>query len=409
MHTKAHEGVARVLSKKFWTNSKTVLGSKATPPKLTTKSRQIVQNLRDSGQGEPSPYPKNKNDALLRSQEINVLKKSLMLALALSLSACSIQKMAGEGMLEFTKDTAVPYLMTLDDLQATCATGEAMGAIVASLSRLGLHPQEVAIGTGLSAAMCAQAQQRTAELDKGRALFEGRVSEAQDALIREKNAHRLAAVRLIATYENAVAAYGDLSQACKSFKNPNEGLLSLMGLAAGALAIMHDFSSEKSLAISLDIPRKIEKAAACYDDNEWWGMPSALRASIWLSIPGSGPQGTDPLDVLEKAAKIGDAKGVSLARAMLVQMSAGVGQNERKCNAIQAYDKNKEVSKDFALLNAYGLAMITHQADLEWVKNKGHRCPFGMMACPSEPVSIEMSDDDVDDLLGDLGSDDEQQ
>lgn len=338
-----------------------------------------------------------------------MFKKWLLLASALVLSACSIQKMAGEGMIEFTKDTAVPYLMTLDDLEATCATGEAMGAVVASMSRLGLKPEAVGVGTGLSAAMCAEATQRTAELDKNKARFEGRISEAQDALIREKKAHRLAAQRLLTSYDNAITAYGDLSQACETFKDPNDGLLALMGLAAGALAIMHDFNSEKSVGISLEIPRKIEKAAACFDDDAWWGMPSALQASIWLSIPGSGPENVDPLDVLEKAAKIGDKKGVSLARAMLVQMSASVGQDERKCKAIDAYDKEHPVDKDHALLNTYGLAMITHQADLEWIKNKGHRCPFNTVACPGEPKTSVMSDDEVDDLLGNLGFDDDEE
>ena len=40
------------------------------------------------------------------------------------------------------------------------------------------------------------------------------------------------------------------------------------------------------------------------------GIPTALRAAIWLSIPGSGPEGVDPLAKMEVAVKIGDEKGV---------------------------------------------------------------------------------------------------
>ena len=322
------------------------------------------------------------------------------------LAGCSVQKMAGESLIDYAKAEAIPYLMAQDDLASACAMGEGMSPVMLSLSRIGVATDDVGVGMLMASGMCAERVQREAELDKARALYANASVQAQDALIREKQGHYLSARRMYAAYAHALAAFGDLSQGCRRYKTVELELLSLLGLASGALAILHDFSSEKALGISLDVPVKIEKAAGCFDDSRWWGMPTALRASIWLSIPGSGPEGVDPLAALEEAAQKGDAQGVGLARAMLVQMSAAVGRQDVMCQAIEEAARVETANASYAMLNAYARDMIAHQADLAWVRSKGHRAPFLVLQCPSEtPVVVSMSDSEVDDLLDGLGDD----
>ncbi len=338
------------------------------------------------------------------------MKKSLLLvaAAAIALSGCSVQKMAMDSVLDYTKTEAIPYLMSIDDPASACTMGAGLGPVVASFSSLELEPQEVGIGTMMASGMCAEMDQREAELEKTRALFENRTAAAQDALIREKKGHNLAAARMFAAYNNALASYGDLSTQCAKYESKTEELLSLLGVASGALALLHDFNSEKAVGISLDVPVKIEVAAKCFKDEDWWGLPTALRAAIWLSIPGSGPKDVDPLQAMENAAKLGDAQGVALTRAMLAMMAENVGNEEVKCRALAGLNEQGMNNPDYALLNAYAKQMMTHQADLAWTRKFGYRAPFNTVACPTDaPAAPQMSESDLDDLLGGIDLEDD--
>ena len=333
------------------------------------------------------------------------MKKILwIIGAVLALSGCSVQKMAGDAVLDYTKTEAIPYLMAQSDLTSACTMGQGLGPVVASLSRIELSPQEVGIGTMMASGMCAEMTQREAELEKMRALYENRTAAAQDALIREKVGHQLAAARMYTAYENALRTYGDLSEGCRSYDSETEELLSLLGIASGALALLHDFNSEKVVGIPLDVPVKIEKAARCFDDKKWWGMPTALRASIWLSIPGSGPEGVEPLAAMEEAARVGDSQGVGLARAMLAMMATNVGAEEVRCRALAEASLEGMKHEGYALLNAYAYQMMTHQSDMVWTRKQGYRAPYRLLGCP-EASSSAVSDEALDDILDDMGLD----
>lgn len=319
-----------------------------------------------------------------------------------SLTGCSITKMAGETVVEFTHDEAIPYLMSQGDLEAACNMGQALGPVVSSFSRVEVETDNVGIATNMAAGMCAEFAQRNAELDRVRALHDNRTTDAQDDIIREKYGHRLAAQRMIKGYEAAVRTFGDFSESCRKFDSKTDALLSLLGLASGALALLHDFNSEKSVGISLDVPGIIEKSAACFSDDDWWGMPTALRASIWLSIPGAGPGGVDPIEAMKDAAKKGDAQGVLLARAMLVMMANTVGRPDAACEALANIPPQSSLNHDYDMLNAYAMGLMTHQADLAWAHKFGYRAPFMKPSCPAEQTGASLSDQDVDDLLDGL-------
>ena len=326
---------------------------------------------------------------------------------ATTLCACSVQKMAGDAVIEYTHDKAIPYLMSQGDLQSACSMGQSMGPVVASFSKVDLDPANVGIATNMASGMCAEFDQRDAELERVRAIFENRTTAAQDALIREKQGHRLAAIRMVAGYENAMQTFGNFSEQCRSYENDTDELLSLLGLASGALALLHDFNSEKSVGISLDVPGIIEKSMKCFSDDKWWGMPTALRASLWLSIPGAGPEGVDPLEAMQKAAKKGDEQGVLLARAMLAMMASNVGKPEIMCQALAEMPDDSKLNHDYDMLNAYAKGIITHQADLAWTREKGHRAPFMQPTCPGADSTTTLDQGEVDNLLDGLLEDEE--
>ena len=341
---------------------------------------------------------------------VKMRKLGILCGLLLMLSGCSIQKMAGGKVLDYTHDEAIPYLMAQSDVAAACSMGQSMGPVVSSMSRVELSPENVGIATNMASGMCAEFDQRNAELDRVRALHDGLTSAAQDALIREKQAHWLAAQRMIRAYYNAVETFGDFTgENCPKYESSTDELLSLLGIASGALALLHDFNSEKAVGISLDIPVRIEKAAACFSDDKWWGMPTALRASIWLSIPGSGPEGVDPLEAMQKAAKKGDKQGVILARAMLAMMANIIGNKDVMCQALAEMPDADSLNHDYDMLNAYARGMLQHHADVSWTKDKGYRAPFMQVSCPvADQATSTLDENQVDDLLDGLMDEEEE-
>ena len=63
----------------------------------------------------------------------------LLCACALSIVAlggCSMQKMAGNAVIEYSHDEAIPYLMSQGDLASACQMGQAMGPVLMSFHRV---------------------------------------------------------------------------------------------------------------------------------------------------------------------------------------------------------------------------------------------------------------------------------
>ncbi|MBO4351687.1 MAG: hypothetical protein J6A01_12200, partial [Proteobacteria bacterium] len=130
-------------------------------------------------------------------------------------------------------------------------------------------------------------------------------------------------------------------------------------------------------------------------------------ASLWLSIPGAGPEGVDPLDAMQKAAKKGDDQGVLLARAMLAMMASNIGKPDVMCQALADMPDDSKLNHDYDMLNAYAKGIITHQADLAWTRQKGHRAPFMQPACPGADTASALDQGEVDNLLDGLLEDEE--
>jgi hypothetical protein len=128
---------------------------------------------------------------------------------------------------------------------------------------------------------------------------------------------------------------------------------------------------------------------------------------LWLSIPGAGPEGVDPIQAMQDAAKKGDAQGVLLARAMLVMMANTIGKSDIMCQALAEIPDAQNLNPEYALLNAYATSMMTHQADIAWTKEKGHRAPFMQIQCPAAQSAPMLEQSQMDELLDGLFDEEE--
>ncbi len=352
---------------------------------------------------KPSPAPPSPSPTRL------VLALVVGLLTPAALGACSMQKLTGNTMVTYTTDHVFTYLMASDDLNAACELGVSMGGFLESFAAVDVNPDKAAITSQVAAGMCAEALAWELALERTRALGRGDATGAQDALIREKEAHRLAATRNYAAYQRALAAYGSPDAGCPKFGNRNDEVLYMLGLSAGALALLHDQNADRSAGVPMDVPVLVERGAACLDPQRWWGVPLALRAAVWLSVPGLGGD-RDPWAALHEAATLGDEAGVSMARALLVQSARAAGQKERMCAALAAQEealRQTPRADPWRLLDRYGQVMMRFENDITWTQERGHRAPFGHWQCPAAPVVID--DADADDLLEGLFGPDEDE
>lgn len=306
-----------------------------------------------------------------------------------------------------TATTVAPVVMASDDIGLGCASGEATAAILSSVGKpaKGKTPHQARVLTLLSAGMCTEPLAWDAELQRGVALRNGEGSRIPDLLEVERRHHAVAAMRYYAAWQELSAAWSPTpGEGCpKLNQKKNEELLYLLGLSSGVLAVLHDQAAGGEVGVPLDVPRAVSRAATCLDDDTWWGVPRALQAAVWATVPGATPEGEDPKAVLAESAAKGDAAKVRLSRAFQVQSLATLGELDDMKAAIadHAASLAEPVDPRFALLDRYAHLLIRHESDKLWVAEAGHRTPgdqYGRF--PAPPPDTSAGDALLDDLLG---------
>lgn len=317
-------------------------------------------------------------------------------------AGCSIHGLTGDTMISYTNEHVTPFAMSEGDVAQACETGVSFGQFLRSFERVTDAPRRASVVTGLSAALCAELEAWEAELRHLRALHRSDVAEAQDARIEQQRHHRTAAARYLMAHEGAMAAFGDKS--CPEFEEGGDEALMLLGLLAGVQAVTHDRAAGGEAGVPLTIPPKVARLSECLNDDQWWGVPGALRAAVWTSVPGSAPEGADPWQVLAEAAAKGEASKVRLARAVQILAAVGAGKDEIVRSAIRAHAKAMTTAPDPAwrLLDADATLVVLHTSDRLWTLAQGHRTPMGSLGTFWDDEAE--SPDDGDDLLEDLGA-----
>jgi len=313
-----------------------------------------------------------------------------------------LYRQTGKVMSGYAEEHMVPQLMGDADVDMVCETGVSMGAFLLSFKRVVAVPEQVGAVTMLSAAMCAEFKAWEEELRGLRAIREGRSAEASDARISEKRAHAVAASRFLRAYQLTSSAYGPIGEGCPSL-GEQDGVFYLLGLSSGLLAVIHDRAAAGVVGVPMDIPARVTRASVCLDNERFWGVPLALQAAIWISVPGKTPANTDPWAVLESAAVRGEAAGVRLARAFQVQAASTVGNEAMIEKAIAAHAASLEATpahQEWRLLDAYATFLIRHESDRIWTRSEGHRTEQGSLG--TFPRAAELPGDgssDSDDGL----------
>ena len=304
----------------------------------------------------------------------------LILCLVISAMILAINN-TGKMLVGFIEHHAVPYVLKTDDVAMGCVMSEALTLLIPSLAQINASPYKLAVMFDFLSGSCAEFKAREEELRYIRATHVKNVTEAQDARIVQKRFLNLAARRQLKGYLNLELAYPEmLGNICPDFTSWNDEFYWLVGLMDGLQAVLNDLASEGSATVPLDISLKVGRGAGCLDNKRWWGLPNAIQAAIWISFPGHKPEGTDPLQVLDKAMNTGLQQGMRTAQVIAAKIHIGLGNSAQVKDIIRNNVQTRSsisANPDFLFLDQISSIQLQAISDNMWTEATGKRTPIG--------------------------------
>lgn len=211
-----------------------------------------------------------------------VLGRIASVSLLLVLGGCSqnmVRDVAGTGMVSFGNNYIAPWFMASDDTDIMCAMGEGMGTMAFPL---GPKVDPMIPMLTLASGMCADERAKEEELRYIRAMRKNNVEEAQDARTQQKRWLELAARRQYSGYQAVVRHFGDPGSGCPMFDDRHERMSYMFGLFGGIQAVQTDMNNGGTAGVPLSVMPKSINGLACLDNDEFWGLPKAIQASVEL-------------------------------------------------------------------------------------------------------------------------------
>ncbi|RHX79204.1 hypothetical protein DLM77_14795 [Leptospira yasudae] len=312
-----------------------------------------------------------------------------------ALSCSLVYNVTGRTISSYAEDHLIPFMLQSKDLDSVCNAGVSLAPLIGSFERVAPRPDLPILVAMLGAGMCAEREAQEAELRYLAAVRKGKGEEATDHQAIEIRNHGLAAKRYGEAYKRFNLYFGEWNGKCPSLSKEDQ-FYYLIGLSASLLAILHDRAAQGVANVPTDIPSIVSNASKCLNAEEWWGVPLALEAIIWLSIPGATPAGKDPFQQLDRAVALGDKAGVSLSRAFQIQALAGRGNQDAIKKAVKEHAKILEKGQgnpEFQLLESYAEQLSRHESDKIWIKEKGHRGPLLLGSFPQGKRDLKEDDD----------------
>ncbi|MCK5869238.1 MAG: hypothetical protein KAG45_01080 [Methyloprofundus sp.] len=326
-----------------------------------------------------------------------------LLILSFFLNGCTaVYKGTGNVMLGYAKDEGVPYMLASDDVALGCSMAEAFTPFLLSFSRVTSPPDQLAILFYLVAGSCTEFRAQEQELRYLRAIYAKNSIEAQDARIAQQRLLGLAARRQLTGYYALVSAMSEPGGECPVFASDNDEFYWMLGLLDGIQAIINDIASGGSAEVPMDIAAKVGRGAVCLDNEEWWGVPAAIQAAIWIAIPGNEPVDKVPRQVLQQSMKIGEEQGMHIAHVLAAQVYLGQGDTEEVKQIIRRYAKLSKPAaenQEYEVLNRVSSLQIQAISDSLWTEAMGKRTPLGKVGTFWDDSSKAVDTIDIDELL----------
>jgi hypothetical protein len=366
----------------------------------------LHQNKNAKGEEGMTHFRNPSRKALLTALRARNLVAALTASMVLS--GCGVvnhmmYKTTGDVMQGFSRSHTVPFLMESNDLAMGCAMSEATAPLLMSFGRVTNEPDQLAVMLYLSAGGCAEEEAREHELAALAALHAMNGNAAEDAMIRQKRAHTVAARRYYSAWQHHNDHYGNPADGeCPDFDDDMDEFIYMAGLLSGLQALNAQIQSTSSIGVPANVGSIAARATSCLDNEKWWGAPMALRATVWAMIPGAQPDGEDAFERLAIADEQGEAAGVRLPHVFHAIAALNKGDEAMVREVIREHAESVEntpSNEDWRFVDAMATDMIVAVSDRLWVENTGHRTPMGQLGTFWDDQQEEVETMDLDDLL----------
>lgn len=325
------------------------------------------------------------------------------LCLCLLLNGCTlVYKGTGNILISYAEDQGIPYLLKTDDVSFSCSMVESFAPFLLSFSRVTSPPDHLAILFYLMAGTCTEFKAWDEELRYLRAIYNKNPIEAQDARIAQQRYLSQAAQRQLTGYNYLSLAFSEPGAECPLLDTDIDQLYWLMGLISGLQAVLNDIASAGNVQVPLDIAAKIGRAAVCLNNDKWWGIPQAIQATIWITIPGNKPVGKDPIKILDNALQTGLQQGIKISHVLAAQVHFGLGDMAKVKQIIRSLSKARQATADsqiYELLNQVANRQIQQISDRLWTEATGTRTPIGKLGYFWDDPAQAIDTIDIDGFL----------
>lgn len=328
--------------------------------------------------------------------------RAVLLGVALlALQGCGmVYKSTGDILMGFGRAEMLPYMMADDDTRIACAAGEAQTPLLMSFERVGSHPNKLAALMYVTAASCTDELALEQEMRYLRAIKQGNVAEAQDARVLQKRYAAISAKRQLEAYNRMMLAFKHPKDGeCPKLKKEFDQLVWMIGMMGGLQALMNDGTADGSVGVPRDIAAKVERGMMCLENDDWWGAPRGVRASVWSILPMLAPANVKPWEELQKSAASGARDGVRLGGAMYAMAAYSKGDDEHLRKALRDFVKTDKVNADYRMVDTMALTIVQAISDRMWTEATGRRTPLGALGTFWDDAAKNESSINIDDLL----------
>lgn len=344
------------------------------------------------------------------STVLHTLKPALIaLAGASLLTGCGlIYKPVGHTLNHYSLDEVLPYALGSGDLnKSACGTGLGLAQLSGSFSRVINRPARLLVMVNTTAAYCSEAQAQQYHLLVKRNLHNNHTDVAKDNRIEAQRWERTTALRRYQVFKDTETAYGKVGDGqCPDLSNEMgtnlDQLTFMTGVLTGVQGLLNDIQANSSVGIPQDIAARAGRASECLDNRQWWGVPHAMQAVVWLSVPGNAPDGAQPWQQLKDSAALGQSQGIALSPMLYAIAAYGQSDEDREKEAIkQVADtyNSQNTPGEYLLLNQIAYREAQYLSDQIWMEATGHRTPLMALGTFPGDNSSSNSDFDAGDLL----------
>lgn len=338
------------------------------------------------------------------------MSKKLILALlaatVLVTSGCAtIYKPTGWVLTSYAQDKVVPYALGSGDLRKTaCGTGMGLGQLLGSFTSVTGRPAKSMISVGTLTGLCSANKAQEMHLQYVQALNAGKTDAARDYRTREQRLWRVTTLRRYQVYKDTVKAYGKIGDGqCPDLGGKFDQVQYLAGMLTSVQALLSDIRSGTSVGVPQNIAANVAEESKCLDSEDWWGVPQAIRAVVWLSVPGTVPDNTNAWQVLKEAAMTGKNQGMPLAAALYVVAAYGTGDLDRQKQGVRWINSIFESGigpTDYLVLAEAAYDLGLYYSDIIWIKKTGRRTPFQKLGTfPGDKETHKTQKMDFGDIL----------